>query len=60
MLVSNSFINKHVYFAKSQFLFISKMLKIKVWNLVKLYEIVWEIQLWAFAIIMKIIMFHAN
>ena len=30
MLASNSFINKFVYFAKSQFLFISKMLKIKL------------------------------
>ena len=30
MLASNSFINKYVYFAKSQFLLISEMLKIKL------------------------------
>ena len=30
MLASNSFINKNVYFAKSQFLLISEMLKIKL------------------------------
>ena len=30
MLASNSFINKYVYFAKLQFLLISKMLKIKL------------------------------
>ena len=29
MLASDSFINKYVYFAKSQFLFICEMLKIK-------------------------------
>ena len=30
MLASNSFINKYVYFAKSQFLLINEMLKIKL------------------------------
>ena len=30
MLAFNSFINKYVYFAKSQFLLISKMIKIKL------------------------------
>ena len=30
MLASNSFINKYVYFDKSQFLLISEMLKIKL------------------------------
>ena len=30
MLASNCFINEYVHFAKSQFLFISKMLKIKL------------------------------
>ena len=30
MLASNVFINNYVYFAKSQFLFISEMLKIKL------------------------------
>ena len=30
MLASNAFINKYVYFAKSQFLLISEMLKIKL------------------------------
>ena len=30
MLACNSFINKYVYFAKSQFLLISEMLKIKL------------------------------
>ena len=30
MLASNSFINKYIYFAKSQFLFISEMLKMKL------------------------------
>ena len=30
MLASNSFINKYVYFAKPQFLFISEMLKMKL------------------------------
>ena len=30
MLASNSFVNKYVYFAKLQFLFISEMLKMKL------------------------------
>ena len=30
MLASNSFFNKYMYFAKSQFLFMSKMLKMKL------------------------------
>ena len=30
MLASNSFINKYVYITKSQFLFISEMLKMKL------------------------------
>ena len=30
MLASNSFINQYVYFAKSQFLFMSEMLRMKL------------------------------
>ena len=49
MLTSYPFINKYVYITKSQFLFISEMLKMKLsLTLVKLYEIVRENQLWAF------------
>ena len=45
MLASNCFINKYVHITKSQFLFISEILKTKLsLNLVKLYEVVRKIQ----------------
>ena len=47
-LASKSFINKYVYFAKLQFLFISEMLKIKLsfkFGKITVYEIARKIQL---------------